>query len=223
MSSAKRLARVETSLTPMQAVLLWLKEVQQLDPDEYRKKTVKGPLHEAPLVRIPEMAEKAVHDSLSKKGMKPESVSVAALEAWKEADFLVVLVHQLNEEATLDDLQSSPNVKLLLLELGWMEEKHEEHGIFTAWGGWRALLIETLARMLLLRATIEAVSEQYYDNHAVLFSDRETRLNLGIQCAEDLAISTTFSKGRCPPGPRSILLLCGLQSKRRCRLRPGSK
>ena len=92
MSFTKRLTRVETSLTPKQAVLLWLKEVQQLDPNEFDEKVFTGPMHEAPRVRIPEMAEKAVRDSLSKKGMKPESVSEAALEAWKQADFMLVLV-----------------------------------------------------------------------------------------------------------------------------------
>jgi hypothetical protein len=55
-SCARRLARIETSLTPKQAVLLWLKEVQQFDPDEYRERVMRAPLHEAPQVRIPEMA-----------------------------------------------------------------------------------------------------------------------------------------------------------------------
>jgi hypothetical protein len=204
------LVKVETSLTPKQAVLLWLKEAQQFDSGEFLEKSFKGPMHEAPRVRIPEMAEQAVRDSLSKKGMKPELISKAALEAWKQADFMFVLVHRLNEEIMLDARQSTPYLKLLLVELGWMEYKHEEHGIFTAWGGWRALLLDTLAPMLLLRTTIEAISEQYYDNHSVLFPDQETRLNRGIGFAEMLAKGYNNLEGALPSW--SEIDLAALQS-----------
>ena len=198
MSLRKRLIKIETALTPKQAVLLWLKEVQQLDPNEFAERFFKCPMHEAPRVRIPEMAEKAVRDSLRKKGLKPESVSEAAHEAWKRADFMLVLVYLLNDEIVQDARVSTPCLRLLLVELGWMEEKHKEHGLFTAWGGWRALFINTMTRTLLLRATIEAISERMYDNHSILFPGVETSLNHRIKWAELLAASYNALEGVLP-------------------------
>jgi len=210
MSFRKRLTRIETSLTPKQAVLLWLKEVQQLDPNEFDEKVLKCPMHEAPRVRIPEMAEKAVRDSLRKKGLKPESVSEAALEAWKQADFMLVLVYLLNEEIRQEARVSTPCLRLLLVELGWMEEKHQEHGLFTAWGGWRALFINTMTRTLLLRATIEAISKRMYDNHSLLFPDVETSLNHRIEWAELLAGGYNALEGVLPS--RTAIDLAALRS-----------
>jgi len=189
MTLRQRLARIETSLTPKQAVLLWLKEALQFESDDLFAKSVKGPIHEAPRVRVPEMAAKAVRDSLRKKSLKPESVARAELEARKQADFLIVLVIKLNEEVRLNCLHSSPHLAFLSVQLRWMRARFAEHGVFNAteWGHWRELHIDTLTRMWVLRATIAAVSEQYYDSHSVLFSDRESSLNQHIQDAEALA------------------------------------
>ena len=100
---------------------------------------------------------------------------------------MLVLVYLLNEEIRQEARVSTPCLRLLLVELGWMEEKHKEHGLFTAWGGWRALLINTMTCTLLLRATIEAISKRMYDSHSVLFPDVETSLNHRIKWAELLA------------------------------------
>jgi hypothetical protein len=189
MTLRQRLARIQTSLTPKQAVLLWLKEVQHLENDDFLEKSCKCPMHEAPRVRVPEMAAKAVRDSLSTKGTKPELIARAELEAWKQADFLVVLVLKLNEEVLQNCQQSSPYLAFLWVQLRWMGAQFDEHGVFNAteWDHWRELLIDTLSRMWVLRATITAVSEQYYDCHSVLLLDQESSLNQCIEGAEVLA------------------------------------
>jgi hypothetical protein len=183
------LTKVETSLTPKQAVLLWLREAQQLDSDEYTEKALKTPLHEAVLVRIPNIAKRAVRDSLERKAMAPERIEQAALEAWKQARFLIVLVLELNSETLQDAVQTAPELKLLLFHLRWLEEQLGEHGVSVAaeWELWRDLLIRTLTRLWLLRATIAAVNQQYYDGHSILFLDREYHLNMSIELAEKLA------------------------------------
>ena len=212
MSLAKRLARVETSLTPKQAVLLWLKEVQQLDHEAFLEKSFKCPMHEAPRNRIPEMAEKAVRDSLSKKGMKPELIARAEVEAWKQADSLVVLVFNLNDQVQQNFLQSWPRLLYLCVQLRWMGEQFDEHGVFNAaeWDTWREILIATLARMWLLRATIAAVSEQHYDSHSVLFLEQETDLNQCIHGAEFMAKLYNDLEGVLPS--RTAIDLTALQS-----------
>jgi hypothetical protein len=43
-SLKKRLTRTETLLTPKQAVLLWLKEVQESDLDEHLARALTAPL-----------------------------------------------------------------------------------------------------------------------------------------------------------------------------------
>jgi hypothetical protein len=198
MSLANRLTKIETSLTPKQAVLFWLKEVRQSDPDEYREKALRAPFRESPQVRIPQMAEDAVRNALRRKGWTWESASRPAFEAWKEACFLLDLVHQLNLEVRLDELHSRPDLMFLLVELAWMEQEHEEHGLITALGGWRTLFIKTLTGMLLLKTTIQAISKQYYDNHSILFPDEEAALKLGIGCAEDLATGYNALEGLLP-------------------------
>jgi hypothetical protein len=188
-SSRKRLERIESSVTPKQAVLLWLKEVQQFDLNEYWEKIVNAPLSEAPRVRVPKMAEKAVRDSLSKKGMKPALIARAEWEARKQADSLVVLVLNLNHQVQQNALQNGPRLAYLWVKMQWLGEQFDEHDVFNAeeWGTWRTVLIDTLARMWLLRATIATVSEQHYDNHSVLFPDQASDLIQCIQSAEFMA------------------------------------
>lgn len=200
MSLAKRLARVETSLTPKQAALLWLKEAQQFDSDEYAEKMIKDPAYEAPRNRVPRMAEEAVRGSLAKTAMEPKLIAKAELEAWKQADSLVVLVLNLNEQVQLDSRQSLPQLAFLSVQLRWMAEQHDEHGVFNAteWGDWRELLINTLVRTRLLRATIAAISERYYDSHSVLLHDHESSLDLCNQGAEQLVSAYKNLEGLLP-------------------------
>lgn len=200
MSVAKRLARIETSLTPKQAVLLWLKEAQQFDSDEYAEKIFTAPTHEAPRNRVPRMAEEAVRGSLAKTAMEPKLIAKAELEAWKQADSLVVLVLNLNEQVQLDSRQSFPQLAFLWVQLRWMAEQHDEHGVFNAteWGDWRELLINTLVRTRLLRATIAAISERYYDSHSVLLHDHESSLDLCNQGAEQLVSAYNNLEGLLP-------------------------
>jgi hypothetical protein len=129
-SSAKRLARIESSLTPKQAVLLWLKEAQQFDITEYSEKILNAPLSDAPRVRFPKMAEEAVRDSLRKKGMKPEWIARAEREAWKQADSLVVLVLNLNDQVQQCSLQSRPSLAFLWVQLQRLGDQFDDHDVF---------------------------------------------------------------------------------------------
>jgi hypothetical protein len=197
---AKRLTRIETSLTPKQAVLLWLKEAQQLDLKELLEKSFTCPMHEAPPVRIPEMVEKAVCDTLSKKGMKPESIAHAALEAWKQADFLFVLLCDVQQEVMSFSFQNCPYVLLLHEKLCRMLEHFCEDETFDpeAWDMWRMVLIDRLTSAWLLRETIKKVSEKYYDNSPLLFSGDENGFNRSIDSLETLANRYNSLEGGLP-------------------------
>ncbi len=50
-------------------------------------------------------------------------------------------------------------------------------------GGWRSLFIGSVGGLLLWKAVIRAVSEQYYDNHSLLLPDEEVELEHGAEFA----------------------------------------
>jgi hypothetical protein len=97
------------------------------------------------------MVEKAVRDRLSEEGMNEERVSAASLEARKQADFLLGLVLELNEDVRLNELQSTAQLRFLLAWLAWLEERYSEHGVFDG-GTWASVGAQPVdARPLLLR------------------------------------------------------------------------
>jgi len=190
MSFAKRLTKIETALTPKQAVLLWLKETLQLGRDDWTARALRAPLHETPRFRISVMVEKAVRDSLSKKGMKPEFIAHVVLEAQKEADFLLVLIRHVRDDVASDSPLRGFQLLLLREKLARMLEHFVEHDRFDpeGWDQWRTGLINTLTPLWQLRATIAAISARFYDHHPILFREEDNGLNEDIRIAESLAV-----------------------------------
>lgn len=200
MNLAKRLTKIEASLTPKQAVLLWLKETRQLGHDDWTVRAWKAPFHETPRFRISVMVEKAVRDSLGKKGLKPEFITRVALEAQKEADFFLVLIRHVREEVALDSPLRGLQLLLLNEKLARMLEHFVEHDIFDpeAWDEWRTALMNTISPLWQLRATIAAISARFYDHHPILFAEEENGLNQDIRMAETLAAQYNSLEGGLP-------------------------
>jgi hypothetical protein len=211
MNFAKRLEKIETSLTPKQAVLLWLKEVQQAD-EKHRENTLWALMPEAVWNRLSKIVEAQWRDtrnrisknvdailvSIGKGGRSPDFSPEPLLERWEQADFLVVLVQQLNADIVLDSRETGQNLSALFGGLGEMGREHKEPALFAECGGWRAGFVDTLTRLWLLKATIQAISKQYYDNHSILFADEETTLEEGIEFAESLANWYNHLEGALP-------------------------
>ena len=189
MRSQKRLTKIETLLTPKQIVLLWLKELEPLDAQSLLETIGKDEMHEAPRNRIPNEAAKAVRDSLTRKGVKAEFIAEAALDAWKQADFLVVLALRVRQDVPLYHYREIPYFVLLTEKFQWMMEEIKRHREYDdgAWDRWRTLLAATLARVWRLRAIVAVIRKEYFDNRRLLFQEDASRLDHSIGAMENLA------------------------------------
>jgi len=200
MSVARRLKEVVTSLTPKQAVLLWLKEAQHLGVVGYLEKSYNSRACELPRARLPEMVGNAVRESLGKQGVEAQSIEHAVREAQKQTDCLVVLIRDLHRVVTLECIVNPPYILLLhekfrrLLEHFVHSEKFEP----MSWEIWRSILIQRLSCMWRLKETIAGVSEKYFDHHPLLFPEDAETFNSQIDALEELAKHYNSFKGGFP-------------------------
>jgi len=94
----QRLDRVESSLTPKQAVILWMQEAHQFPSlDDYVKSLAGKPESAFPLWRLPEQVEGAARDAM--KGQAKPVVEAAVRGAVRDVVFLFFLHQQLNRKA----------------------------------------------------------------------------------------------------------------------------
>src|SRR5438874_4747986 len=97
MISRKRLVKVETALTPKQAVLLWLTEARHPgSPAEDQTNLAKLPLSEFPRSRINRQVAIAVRAAM--KGQPEDLIAKAVRSAAMEADFLMMVALTVNQE-----------------------------------------------------------------------------------------------------------------------------
>lgn len=109
------LEKIETALTPKQAVILWLKESRGRGLASDMERVFSQPIAEAPRTRIPLMLAEALRKSVRKRGVSEERIAHLIREAQKEADFLLVLARKLEEAVEFERLQH-PAYFLLLRE-----------------------------------------------------------------------------------------------------------
>jgi hypothetical protein len=175
----KRLQRIETSLTPKQAVLLWLKGMLELGLVSYLEKSFAALPNEAPRARIGEMVGQALRKSLSQQRMKPELMASVVRDAQKQADALIVLIRQLHQCVHLECTVSAPYIVLLYETFKRLLEQfvHQDRFEPEAWDLWRAVLMKRLITMWQLREAIAVISASYYDGHPLLLAEDESKLN----------------------------------------------
>jgi len=103
MLKQKRLIRIETSLTPKQAVMLWLREEHQGKvSDEYARWLIQRPASAAPRPRVGKQVADAIRAAM--KGQEPARINQAVRQGQMYADFLVLLVNR-TKWAILNDSQ----------------------------------------------------------------------------------------------------------------------
>jgi len=95
MTLNKRLDKVEKSLTPKQAVILWLQEIQQYrNAEEYTQFLRGQPESARPLYKITKQISQTTRDSM--KGQPQQVVENAVHRAERDVCFLVKLQQQVN-------------------------------------------------------------------------------------------------------------------------------
>lgn len=185
MNLKKRLQKVETSLTPLEAVLLWLKPMLDLGRQEYCEEMLADPRN--PRVVVAKMVEEAVRENLSEPRLKPELLEQAVRDAIKQSDMLMVLVLDLHDHVRAKCAVNRIYCELLDERLTRIVGQTQYLGFVPKpWELWRGLLIEKLLGMLSLRGVAQSISANYYDGHPLLFAEDENDLNTQIQCLEEL-------------------------------------
>jgi len=194
MTLARRLEKIETRLTPKQAVLLWWKEQQENFKDFEDCQTG---ARSAALVRIADNVAKAVRESLKYKKEEDEIARIE-LGARKQTSFLSALLVTLNALVSMNAKKDWLSLQLLQEQRLRMAKLCKERRVFDReeWNHWRKTLIAILRRMWKLKATIEAVSLRYYNGCQILFHIQKTELDENIASAKSLAQLYNISKPR---------------------------
>ncbi|HZA21371.1 MAG TPA: hypothetical protein VFA32_01995, partial [Dehalococcoidia bacterium] len=96
-TSKRRLDKLEVSLTPKQAILLWMEEAHQYDTMEQYVRFLKpGPESAWPLAVLPEKVATAVEQAM--KGRPKQEIARRARQAVRDVLFLFHLHQQVNRK-----------------------------------------------------------------------------------------------------------------------------
>jgi hypothetical protein len=201
MTLRRRVAKIETSLTPKQAVLEWVEKAQEFASfADYLADLAEAPWFASPRVEVPNRVGAAVLNVLKEKGAKEEAVARAVLQAQKRTHFLVALVVQVNVKVFSESYKNFLSVELLAEQRARMGEQFDRYGSFDPeeWEWWRRILLANLSRMLRQQAAIAAISTKYYSGHRILFEEQKAELDGCIEKADLLARVYNARKGWLP-------------------------
>lgn len=199
MSPRKRLQKIETSLPPVEAVLLLLKEMLELGRERYLEELSADGRN--PRVVLAKMIGEALRENFIHP-TRPELREEAVREAQKQGDMRLVLA--LNLHDYVRDKLSVAHVELL-------EERFVRLSVQScyvghqprSWELWRAQLTERFIEKLCLKEAVEAIAVKYYHGHALLFTADEDLLNSQIACLQELVNDYNKVLG-CLPGAEPI-------------------
>lgn len=123
-STAKRLDSIEESLTPKQAVILWMEQAHQYPSMyQYVMSLEGGPETAYPMYMLPNQVEKSVQTMM--KGKPRLEVSRAIRSAVKDTVFLFHLHQQVNTKVLSEERAYALQALLLVTELkGFIYERH---------------------------------------------------------------------------------------------------
>ena len=173
MSLRKRVRKIETSLPPVEAVLLWVKEMLDLGQERFMEETLADPRN--PRVLLAKMIGDAIRENVIYP-IKAEVVDQAVREAQKEADMRIVLVSNLHEHVR----QKLTHSHTELLEERFTRILSQTSLVGhqpKSWELWRAQLVDSLFEKWCLKKIVASISADYYRGHALLFEADEEQVN----------------------------------------------
>jgi hypothetical protein len=193
MTLARRVAVVETSLSPTQLVLRWLAEAHAFgDIESYVASLLAEDPPVAPLDRL---AREAVHGArTATRGKRPELVNAAIRSGLRETVFRFELVmrinvnaHELLDREVLLEAFFASRLALLLCDRGKERLADESH--LQRLAQCREL---TVLRVNELLATLDAcatVEGRYLDGHGALFPDIAAAFDQQLRRSQELAVT----------------------------------
>jgi hypothetical protein len=178
-SSKRRLDKLQVSLTPKQAILLWMEEAHQYDTMEQYARSLKGGPNSAwPLATLPEQVAVGVQQAL--KGQAREGVSRGMRQAVRDVLFLFHLHQQVNRKLIEKQEAFLFRLRWLRAELGRLCYQKKvgqaspsgiptgvpKHQDLTRWQKEAELFLGELQG---LRLAVMAISKRYFGGHDLLF------------------------------------------------------
>ncbi len=191
MTFQSRVRKIETSLPPTQAVRLWLAEAQQFsDYKDYVQETLAGPLTEAPRVKVHAQVAEAMREAVKFEfSWSAKTKTRAVSEATMQADFLVVLVIQLNQHLS-NKLDHSA---LLLWALAEQRRRMADdvrrfkRCDGEEWAEWCTAIEDLYSRLQIWKAAAAKISRKCFDGDCCLFANQRSELDDEIANATVLA------------------------------------
>ena len=182
MTAARRLAKLESSLSPRAATLLWLTEAHRFPTlPAYVGWLIDQPISAAPLERVPKQARAAAVEAL--RSQPREVVQEAAHQAVRDAIFLVELVLRLNAAAEvairIENLRYAAlfwEMRALTAEaeLALRSRSRADRSGSSLVERWQEWCTATAARLAGIHAAEDArdiLERRYLGGHGALFPD----------------------------------------------------
>jgi hypothetical protein len=190
-TAERRLARLETSLSPTQLVLRWLDEAHAFgDLESYVRSQLAEPSSEGPLDRLAREAATGVRVSL--RGKRPEVVGAAVASALRETVFrfdlvlrILVTTHELLDREGL--IQAALSAHLALLTTEGRATRRRNTTYLERFATLRGLLLFRLAELRAAQEARSAVEARYLAGHAALFPDAVKAWDEQLRNTETLA------------------------------------
>ena len=175
MTAERRLARLETSLSPTQLVLRWLDEAHAFgDLESYVRSQLAESSVEGPLDRLAREAASGVRESL--RGKRPEVVGAAVASALRETVFrfdlvmrILVTTHELLDREGLIDAALSAHLALLTTE--GRATRRRDATYLERFARLRGLLLFRVAELGAAQEARDIAEERYLASHTALFPD----------------------------------------------------
>jgi hypothetical protein len=158
-SSRRRLDKLEVSLTPKQAILLWMEEAHQYNTmEQYVRSLKSGPEVAWPLAILPEKVATAVEQAM--KGLPKPVVARVARQAIRDVLFLFHLHQQVNQRFMEEDRHYWTRALLLSTELDALRRERSLRDQMT-WNWFRVGMELPYPLDPETSAAVEALKEHY--------------------------------------------------------------
>lgn len=191
-NTRRRLDKLEVSLTPRQAVILWMEQTHRFRSIYEYVMSLKGAPDTAfPLYVLPDQVEKAIERQM--KGRPKQEVARAVRAAVRDTVFLFHLHHQANGKVLSDQDANLYRSRWLRSELSRLLAEHTERSARRSkrsresaerWkGGVQAFLLDLYA----LREAVALVSKRYFYGRQLLFPGSAELLEALVNGVERMA------------------------------------
>jgi hypothetical protein len=178
MTKQKRLIRIETSLTPKQAVRLWLRqELQGKTSSEYVRWMIRQPPGASPRSRVERQVMDAIRVAM--KGEEPGRIYQAVRQGQMHTDFLILLVLRANSAVLDDGPARSWRIALFYEQLRNAALSGEE-----AVPDWIVRLREFATELLSLQSASEMIRNEYFEGETILLKDAIGNLELQTKAVQ---------------------------------------